>query len=374
VNRLAARLQPLFWRRCRLGTWLRLLARQHCAFDRALWPRVLSTTLNCAGVSVLGFLQDVLHGSAIRRTTFSEPPLFVLGHWRSGTTYLHDLLSVDERYTFPTRYDCAAPDHFLLTGGLVRRWRGGEVTSHRLMDNVRVGLNTPAEDEIGLSVLGVPSPYSDTAFPNQPMIYRKFLDLEEVAPRARAAWKRRVRRFWQGLIYKRPGRLLLKSPTHTARIKVLLEMFPTASFVHIVRNPYDVFTSTRKTLTAMWGRTSLQAPPFPGMDEFILATYVQVMDRLEADRRLVDPARFCEVRYEDLARDPLRQVQGIYAHLNLGGFERVQPALERYLATLASYQKNQHELSAEVTTQITNRWGRFIDRYGYARQPAAASI
>jgi len=38
-------------------------------------------------------------------------------------------------------------------------------------------------------------------------------------------------------------RLLLKSPVHTARIKLLLKLFPDAQFVYIHRNPYDVFRS-----------------------------------------------------------------------------------------------------------------------------------
>lgn len=371
MNRLLANLRPHFWRRCSLGSWLSLLARQHCAFDRALWPRVLSTTAVCAGVSVLGFLQELLKGAAVRRTKFAEPPLFLLGHWRSGTTYLHNLLSLDERHTYPTRYTCSAPNHFLLTQKLVERWKGTEIKGHRPMDNVGIGLNTPAEDEVGLSMLGIPSPYRDGAFPNRPMIYRDYLDLENVKPRERAAWQRRVRRFWQSLICQRPGRLLLKSPTHTARIKVLLEMFPRARFVHIVRNPYHLFPSMQKTVAAMWNQTSLQAPPFPGRDEFILSTYVHVMNRLEADRHLIDPARFYEVRYEDLARNPVEQVRAIYTHLNLGGFDRLQPRLERYLATLGTYQPNRHEFSPETTALLTNRWGQFIDRYGYARELAS---
>lgn len=368
MKQLLGNLRPFWWRRCSLGAWLRLLARQHCAFDHTLWPRVLSTTFACAGVSLLGSLQDFVWGDRVRRTGFAEPPLFLLGHWRSGTTYLHDLLSLDERHTYPTRYACAAPTHFLLTGNLVRRWRGTEARGHRPMDNVPVGLDMPAEDEVGLSVLGIPSPYLDAAFPNRPMIYRDYLDLENVPAPKREAWKRDVRRFWQALICERPGRLLLKSPTHTARIKVLQEMFPQALFVHIVRNPYVVFPSMRKTLTAMWSQTTLQSPPFPGMDEFILSNYVRVMNRLETDRQLVDSGRYCELRYEDLARDPVGQVQAIYNHLNLGGFDKVRPRLESYLTKLGTYQPNQHELAPEIKALITARWGDFIDRYGYNGQ------
>ena len=34
-----------------------------------------------------------------------------------------------------------------------------------------------------------------------------------------------------------PKRIVLKSPAHTARVRVLLELFPKARFVHIIRDP-----------------------------------------------------------------------------------------------------------------------------------------
>lgn len=357
--------RPLRWGGCNLSAWLHLLSRQRYAFDRALWPAVLRTTAKCAVVSALGFLQDFLHGADVRRTTIHQPPLFVLGHWRSGTTYLHDLLSLDERHTFATNLDCFAADHFLLTGDLIRRWKG-TAEHHRAMDNVKLGLNTPQEDEFALCMMGVPSPYLDSAFPNRPKLYQDYLELDKVSPRARAAWKRGLMKFLKRLTYQKPGRLVLKSPTHTARVKILREMFPDALFVHIVRNPYVVFPSTRKTFMALGKELSLQVPPYPDVDAFIFDNYVRLMSRLEQDRGLVNPARFMEVRYEDVAADPVNQVRKIYDHLQLGGFDRMRPRLEKYLAGLGAYQANRHELPTELHAEITKRWGGFIRKYGYA--------
>jgi hypothetical protein len=253
------------------------------------------------------------------------------------------------------------------SGDLIRR-RMGTGATHRRMDNVPISLDTPAEDEFALCLTGTPSPYLDMAFPNRPQIYRKYLDMVGVSPRDRAAWKRSWRRFLQRLTYRRPGRLLLKSPTHTARIKLLLEVFPDARFVHIVRNPYVVFSSTHKMILAMTTELSLQEPPFPALDEEIFTGYLQLMGRLEEDRGLIAPARFYQVRYEDLTADPLNQVRAIYDHLDLGGFEQQRPRLERYLARLGSYQTNRYELAPELRAEITKRWGHFIRKYGYAEE------
>jgi hypothetical protein len=274
--------RSLRWSGCNLAAWVRLLARQQYAFDPSFWPAVVRTTVNCALSSALGFIDEFVHGAAVRQTRLHEAPLFVLGHWRSGTTFLHDLLSLDERYIFADHLSTYFPSHFLLTGDLIRR-RMGTAATHRRMDNVPISLDTPAEDEFALCLTGTPSPYLDMAFPNRPQIYRKYLDMVGVSPRGRAAWKRSWRRFLQRLTYRRPGRLLLKSPTHTARIKLLLEVFPDARFVHIVRNPYVVFSSTHKMILAMTTELSLQEPPFPALDEEIFTGYLQLMGRLEED-------------------------------------------------------------------------------------------
>ena len=37
-----------------------------------------------------------------------------------------------------------------------------------------------------------------------------------------------------------------QSPAHTARLKLLHELFPEAKFIHISRNPFEVYQSTSK--------------------------------------------------------------------------------------------------------------------------------
>ena len=55
------------------------------------------------------------NGTWIAHTEIHEHPIFVIGHWSSGTTLLHELLVCDPRHTYPDTYACLAPNHFLLT-------------------------------------------------------------------------------------------------------------------------------------------------------------------------------------------------------------------------------------------------------------------
>ena len=89
--------------------WLRLLARNRFAVDFRLWPVAMVITGLSVVNTVLALVQSIVFGRKIARTEIREPPIFVIGHWRCGTTLLHRLLVRDERFAFPTTYDCFAP-------------------------------------------------------------------------------------------------------------------------------------------------------------------------------------------------------------------------------------------------------------------------
>src|SRR5262249_11354291 len=153
-------------------------------------------------------------------------------------------------------------------------------------------------------------------------------------------------------------------------IKVLLEQFPDARFVYIVRNPFSVIPSTMKTFGLLYQKMGLQDPDHRGLQEYVFDNFRRMFHRLDQGRRLVQPDRFYEVHYEDVARDPVGQVQAIYEHLHLGGFEQTRPRLESYVASLGKYQANAHHLSSELRTAIVQHCGGVLEQYGY-REDAA---
>jgi hypothetical protein len=72
------------------------------------------------------------------------------------------------------------------------------------------------------------------------------------------------------------------------------------------------------------------------------------------------------VRYEDVVRDPLGEMQQIYERLELGGFENARPALEAFVSTQRAYKATQHEeLEPEIRAEIHRRWGAYAEKYGY---------
>lgn len=356
---------PRIWLGMNFGGWLRLLARNRFAVERRFWPVAIAVTAASLFNTLWSWVAAMTHGWRSARVSLDEPPIFVLGHWRSGTTLVHELLGCDPRFACPSTYACFAPNHFVRSEWVVR-WLDFMVPSRRPMDNMPAGWKRPQEDEFALCNLGLPSPYLSIAFPNHPPQDQEYLTLEGVTPAARQRWKRKLIWFLRQLTFRHRKRLVLKSPLHTARIRLLLEMFPDARFLHIVRDPLAVFPSSVHLWKSLCRRDALQTPTHEGLEERVFSTFNRMYAAFERDRALIPPGHLCEVRYEDLVADPLATMEQAYARLGLGDFAMARPAVVAYLAAIDGYQANRYELSAELKDQIARRWGWFSNRYGYS--------
>jgi hypothetical protein len=352
---------------CDACAWARLLAGNRFAVHRSRWPAAALVTIVSIAHTMLRLVQRTVYGGAAASQAIDKAPVFILGHWRSGTTLLHELLTRDPRHAFPTTYECFSPHDFLITGPWLPRLLGWLMPQRRPMDNMAAGWNRPQEDEFALCLLGQPSPYWRIAFPNRPGAGAGTLDLGGLSTGQRRLWKAAFRRFLQELTLAKGGRrLILKAPPHTCRIPTLLEMFPDARFVHIIRDPYDIYPSTLHLWRSLYTIQGLQRPSWSGLQQYILDTFTHMYQRLEEGKRRIPPGRFREVRYEDLVRDPLGQLEALYRALDLADFASARAQVETYLAGLKDYQTNRYLLTPAEEQAITRCWGDVIRRYGYA--------
>jgi len=361
---------PRFWDGMNLTGWIRLLVRNRFAVGPTCIPMALIITAASLLNSFLWAVQAIIFGRKIRQTQIEHDPIFVIGHWRTGTTLVHELLALDPRHTYPDTHTCFNPNHFLISGWLLKPCLGFLLPARRPMDNMEAGWDHPQEDEFALCNLGVPSPYLTLAFPNRPPQDREYLNLEGLSPQALARWKRALAWFLKCLTVRDSRRIVLKSPPHTCRIKVLLELFPNARFIHLVRDPYVVYPSTIHLWKRLCRTQGLQIPKHRHLEEHVFDSLNRMYEVFERDRRLIAESRLCEVRYEDLVRDPIEQMRMIYERLGLGDFERVLPALQEYVHRQAEYKTNRYELAGETRAEISRRWGSYIRRYGYSPEPA----
>lgn len=357
--------QGRLWHGMGLWSWLRLGTRNRWAVAPRRLPLALGITATAAVNSLLGCVVRAAYGRRIAGTSLPPDPVFIIGHWRTGTTMLHELLALDPANRCPTTYESLSPHHFLLTAGLARRGLRFMLPRTRPMDAMRVGFDRPQEDEIALALLGAPSSFLSLAFPNRPPQHPGSPDLGPLSPAERAAWQRTLRWFLAALLVARPGRLVLKSPQHTFRIRELLELFPQARFVHLVRDPAAVFPSTVHFWSRMAEVHSLQEPTFAGLEENVLTTYAAMHRRLEETRPLVPPERFLEIRYEGLVADPVGTVRSIYDRFAWPGFESLEPALRGSADRGRRYRPNRHCLAPAQARALAARWGDIFRRQGY---------
>ena len=88
------------------GRWRRLLRGQELSVDREYLPRAAFTGLASLFTSFDAREERRRFGSIVEKTTV-ERPLFILGHYRNGTTHLQNLLAVDDR--LGVRFDAGRP-------------------------------------------------------------------------------------------------------------------------------------------------------------------------------------------------------------------------------------------------------------------------
>ncbi len=172
--------------------------------------------------SIEAAIEHLRFGRAIERTQITKPPVFILGHWRSGTTLLHNLMSLDPQFVCPNMYEVLFPTHFLTTEKLVTSLTHWVVPKTRPMDNMPAAWSMPQEDELALLLLCGHSGYMMLAHQGDRSKYGSLFDYNDLSPQAQAEWKAALLYFLKKLTYKSGRAMLLKSPTHTYRVPVLL--------------------------------------------------------------------------------------------------------------------------------------------------------
>lgn len=295
------------------------------------------------------------------------PPLFILGHWRSGTTHLLNLLAQDARFAAPDPLAVGLPWGFL---GLSSFWRSRLeewLPPDRIIDAMPVDPTSPQEDELALALMQPLSYYHGIFFPKHlHRAFRQGVLFEGSQPQAVALWRRRMDHYLTKMqIYCGGRRLLIKNPAHTPKLEELLALRPDAVFIHIHRDPYEVFSSTRRMLLTLLREFSLQSYDPQAVDGLVLDLYPAMMARFDRDRALLPPGRLAEIRYDRFAADPLETLAEVYDGLGLGPFAPVRPRMEAYLASVRGHRRARHDLEDPARRAVRRRWAFAFDRWGY---------
>ena len=344
--------------------WLRVAGKIDRDRSSAGFGTRLLYSSSSAVNSLLAKMQALAHAEALQKVEV-RPPIFLLGFWRSGTTFLHELFCCDARFGFPSTYACMNAAHFLLSGNVLSD-RLAKQKAYRPMDNMQYSWSSPQEDEFALLCMGAPSPYEALLVPSLMSDPRSLLDLRRRSREEQDRWAQMFQLFLRLLTVQQSKPMVLKSPTHGFRLPLLPSLFSRAHFVIIERNPYEVFASNLKLWQTLLEMYSLESLSSQQIESFVLAAYVIHEEAINEGIRSLGPGTVARVRYEELIADPVGQIKRIYSELKLTGVEDAQPALEQHLAKVSTHQRNRLVLSPAQKDAVDERWGPLIRDKGYS--------
>ena len=357
---------PRFWHGMRPMAWFHLLRSGHFRIHPSRLPLVIGVTLATPVNTLLSWIQQLWFRRQLAEAELHGPPVFIVGHWRSGTTLLHELMVRDERLSSPTTLQCFAPHHFLVSEWFFQRFARWLLPSQRPMDDMAAGWERPQEDEFALLALGLQSPYRRMAFPNSGATDMEFLDFQGVSDEQARQWLGTLRSFLLTVSTSTGRPLIIKSPTHTGRIASLAREFPDAKFIHLTRDPRDLFPSTCRLWRSLDEVQALQKPVDTSIESYVIDCHRRMYNAFHNQRDKLSDQRLIDVRYEDLVRDPVGVLQNIYETLRLSDFDAVKPVIESWVeAEHKSYKPNRHQLPEDDEAKIREAWCDYFDRYGY---------
>ncbi|SEG20852.1 MULTISPECIES: sulfotransferase family protein [Parabacteroides] len=294
-------------------------------------------------------------------------PLFILGHWRSGTTFVHNVLACDKHFGYTTTYQTVFP-HLMLWGQpFFKKNMSFLMPDKRPTDNMELKVDLPQEEEFALSNMLPYSYYNFWFFPQRMLEYcDRYLTFDAITEQEREVFKKTFMKLVKISLWNTQGaQFLSKNPPHTGRIKTLLEMFPNAKFIYLKRNPYTVFESTRSFFTNTIKPLKLQNISNEELEHNFVEVYKRLFYKYQEQKHLIPKGNLVEIKFEDFEKDAFAMTEDIYNKLNLSSFNESKPYIEKYLDKKKGYKKNQYKYEDKTIRVVEENWGMALKEWGY---------
>ena len=313
----------------------------------------------------LAALEHLIWDKRVRNTAVQKPPLFILGHWRSGTTYLFNLLSCDPDTAFMDSMTTFTFHNFLLLHKILPHFYGKKLTGDRYGDSMEFLPESPQEECYAIADC------IDETFTHLitfPQSAQKYIDLnfeDTMSPTQQKRWCDAHSFLLKKISYFRKGRrILFKSPDNTAKMGMIHDLYPDAKFIHIYREPYKVILSTINMFeTGIGAMTFEKVPSHEMIEDTIIALYKRMYTQYFKDMSRVPQGQLIEIAYSDLVRAPIETLEQIYTTLDLPNFENAKPLMLAHIESQKSYKTNKFELSNELRRKINRELGFFFEHY-----------
>lgn len=317
-------------------------------------------------ITGLAYFDDLRYRSMSKDFEIQKDPIYVLGHWRSGTTFLHQLLCSYKDVSYPTTYQTVFPNNLFFLQGLLKRIMKFYMPEKRLVDEIQMHVDFPQEEDFALGNEVGFSFYYWFYFPDDyKRIREEHLTLSKVEKTKRDAYMEGYKRFIKrSLLYVKGSQYIAKNPPNMARIPFLLEMFPESRFVYIERNPYEVILSTFKFFRGFLITLQLQEISDDDLWEFIFSNYRMMYEIYQTEKLEIPNDHLVELKYEDLTGDPDSVLKMLQKDL-LSDLEPNDESLRSMLDKHQKHAPNTYDFESAYVDRVNSELGALIEKQGY---------
>lgn len=348
--------------------------KKHNAFTSDNFTKIAAFYLKLLLQEPFRIVEKARCEKKIRAHILEEDPIFIIGHWRSGTSFLQYLLSKDPQFGYMNKFQVVFPDIFLRSEDLLKPLINRIPRTLNLIRDaqnmsINLELDSPSEIEIALTTMISPaSLHWGHIFPEHARTYfDKYLFFENVTDSEIRQWEKDYRYLIKKTSLKRNGRqLLIKSPGNASRINKLLQLYPDARFIFIHRNPYDVFYSTKKLWNTLLDNLALQDFSQQQMEEEIIRTYKKLMGHYLQQRDNIPDTQLAEVRFDDFVSEPVQVLKKVYERLQLDGVSKAVPRFHHFLEHQTEGKSSSYDYETDILDKINNHWQFAFKQWNYS--------
>lgn len=340
---------------------------QHIAPEKK--TKFFLTKVICRILSTCVPFQERKYKKLLADKPMENDPLFILGHWRSGTTFVHNIFAQDKHFGYTTTYQTVFPHYVMALQGFFKPTMGWLMPDKRPTDNMELAPDLPQEEEFAINNSCPFNYYNFWFFPEKMNEYcDRYLTFKAITPKEEQAFKDNFEKLVKISLWNTNGtQYLSKNPPHTGRLKTMSELFPNAKYIFLMRNPYTVFESTRSFYTNTIKPLELHSIPLEQMEQNILRNYMELYHAYKEQKQCLPEGKLYEVRFEDIEQDALSTTRDIYEKLGIPGWEEAEPAIRQYVLSKKGYKKNQYNYNPRTIQLVNEHWAEVFDDWGYKR-------
>ena len=142
-------------------------------------------------------------------------------------------------------------------------------------------------------------------------------------------------------------------------------MFPQARFLHLRRNPYTVFESSRAFISETMQPLQWNSITMEELEQNILYAYRELYLAFEEQKKYIPEGQLMEVKFEDIENNAYETIKSVYEKLLLPNWEEAEPRIREYIESQRRYKKNKYSYEPRTVKLVNDAIGDLIPRMGY---------